>query len=185
MAKEYRKMSEAEVPDLADRLIEAYHHHLKGVKIEFLWFTDSSDDAKRKKGQKITMGEAWMPDAKLAVFTRAVFMIALNKPQWAKRGDDHNEVTLDHELCHCAWDKDKGLHIRKHEIEDFPEIVNRHGATTLSQRRYEAGLLQQLDLFDEGQRDMEQAAARMAKDGVTITAKLSRFPEPAAAGAQG
>lgn len=70
------------------------------------------------------------------------FIIVLNQQVWddLSFGDDRKRALLDHELCHCApvLDEDTKEHkrdernrllfrMRKHDIEEFSAVVERHG----------------------------------------------------------
>jgi len=70
------------------------------------------------------------------------FVILLNKEAWPVLKDDQKAALIDHQLCHCQItmdadgkpkynDRDRLVcRIRKHDVEEFREVVDRHGAWT-------------------------------------------------------
>lgn len=59
------------------------------------------------------------------------FTILLNAEVWATLPEKGKRALLDHELCHCgAKTNDAGdttYYMRRHDLEEFVEIVRRHG----------------------------------------------------------
>jgi hypothetical protein len=60
------------------------------------------------------------------------FMITIARSVWEEMSSADKEALIDHELTHCTVTvKDNGeaeLSIRPHDIEDFIEVYERHGA---------------------------------------------------------
>lgn len=54
-------------------------------------------------------------------------MIEINKQAWDPLNKKQKRALIDHELCHCLWDVEKGLYMRTHDVEEFSEIIKRHG----------------------------------------------------------
>jgi hypothetical protein len=58
-----------------------------------------------------------------------LFLIQLVAPLWNELKESQQIAVLDDELCHIEIDEETGfINLRKHSIEEFPEIVERHGA---------------------------------------------------------
>jgi hypothetical protein len=67
------------------------------------------------------------------------FIVVLNKEYWDFFDDDKRLALMDHELCHAAAaldqeseqkEDDRGRplwRVRKHDIEEFRDVVQRHG----------------------------------------------------------
>ncbi len=114
------------------------HGHLEGVKIALAWRLGWRPDANgilslgkcRKRGDL---------DRELDTFD---FVILLNKEAWNTMNEKHKRALIDHELCHAQVvidadgnpktdDRDRLVcRIRKHDIEEFKAVVQRHGCYT-------------------------------------------------------
>jgi len=119
------------------RLIEKFHEELTNAKIALAWNKGWKANV---DGQK-TLGKTKKAsdlDRELAAFD---FVIILNQEFWEdpKTKDEQRDALLDHELCHCAVREDKDgepmrdergrtvYRLRKHDVEEFSEVVRRHG----------------------------------------------------------
>jgi hypothetical protein len=59
-----------------------------------------------------------------------LFVIEFAKPIWDGLDDDTKRALVDHELCHCVVKvdgTDRKLMIKTHDVEEFREIIERHG----------------------------------------------------------
>jgi hypothetical protein len=116
-------------------LVKRHHSHLNDARIGMAWRRALKPDpdgrlvlGKCKKASDL--------DRELAAFD---FVILLNQEAWNDLDHSQREALLDHELCHAqvARTKDgdpkmdeKGrivYRLRKHDIEEFSEVVERHG----------------------------------------------------------
>ena len=75
-----------------------------------------------------------------------MFWIELSGEHWYDLSDEQKAALIDHELCHCAVDfpeeKDEPmLYMRGHDIEEFEEVVARHGMWTHSLESFGAALM--------------------------------------------
>lgn len=122
---------------LMDEIIEAHHEHLKEAKIAIAWRFGWKANA----DGRITLGQA----KKGSDLDRALhdhdFVILLNHEVWNQTSftEAQMRALLDHELCHCAVAIDTSgdpkldengrtcYRIRKHDIEEFRDVVSRHG----------------------------------------------------------
>lgn len=122
---------------LMERIVKDHHPHLKDAKIAIAWRFGKKSDAD---------GRLWLGQAKKGSdLDRSLhgfdFVILLNHEAWNGSWftEDMMKALLDHELCHCAVANDSNgepkvdeegrtcYRIRKHDIEEFYEIVARHG----------------------------------------------------------
>lgn len=126
--KEYSLSTEAAL--MAADLIPKYHEHLRLVRIEYVFVSDMI----KSKGKEL-LGRAKKKsglDAFLAMQENAdepqpFFVIEISKPAWDLLTQKQKKALVDHELCHCLWDVDKGIYMRTHDVEEFSEIIKRHG----------------------------------------------------------
>lgn len=123
---------------IMERMIPELHSHLVEAKICLAWKIGCKPDA----DGHVMLGQARKAsdlDRELHTFD---FVILLNFEAWNAAGFNEEQMTalIDHELCHCqvTLDNDTGeekrdakghpvWRIRKHDIEEFCEIVGRHG----------------------------------------------------------
>ena len=122
---------------IMEDLVAKHHSHLADAKIAMAWRFGKGPDPD---------GRLWLGQAKKGSdLDRALhgfdFVILLNHEIWnsAEFAEEHMIALIDHELCHCerAVDAD-GIpkideldrpvyRIRKHDVEEFIDVVNRHG----------------------------------------------------------
>lgn len=125
---EYSHSSEAAL--IAAELIPKHHEHLRLVRIEYVF----ADGVIKSKGKEL-LGRAKKKsglDAFLAANSdedepQPFFVIEISKPAWDLLDKKQKLALVDHELCHCLWDVDKGIYMRAHDVEEFSEIIKRHG----------------------------------------------------------
>lgn len=124
-----------EVRKLATTLITQYHRHLEQATILYLMTTKNT-----MRSGKLVLGKATKPaglvrflsSAHVAQEEPADFIITLNSTAWEERlTESQKEALLDHELCHCGYelngDDEVKWVIRPHDVEEFAEIIERHG----------------------------------------------------------
>jgi hypothetical protein len=116
-------------------LIARYHDHLSGAKIAIAELLDVKANVdgvmvlgKCKKGSDL--------DRELHHFD---FVILINAHAWKEFKSPQKRALIDHELCHAEVVKDRDGELvkdeqgrqcyrtRKHDIEEFRDIVTRHG----------------------------------------------------------
>ena len=137
-------ISEAlEAKRIAEELIPQYHGHLLDARMLYLFTT-----AKRKKCDRVRLGSAkkfsalerflssrHFPDAKEgAIELGADFMILFDIEEWQLMKQAQRIALVDHECCHC-WRAEKIVKnalvgywtIRGHSVEEFTEVIQRHG----------------------------------------------------------
>ncbi|MGE5590975.1 MAG: putative metallopeptidase [Bacillota bacterium] len=124
-----------EAQEIAERLISQYHEHLLEAKIAY---------AKRygtwtSKGQTV-LGRAVKVSERDKLFHGYDFLVIVNADEWLRLTPEQRVALVDHELCHCqravnadgdyveTKDGKPVWTIAGHPVEEFPEIVDRHGA---------------------------------------------------------
>lgn len=131
--KEKPELKEApEVQELAARLIDNIHTHLAEARIKYLFRT-----GKWEHGGKMILGKAEKVAAKWKYLTEFDFVVTINRDAWFANSKEVREAILDHELTHCARGEDDKQgnpkwYIMPHTIEDFVNIIQRHGLWTTS-----------------------------------------------------
>lgn len=131
-----------EIIDQADDLytvmhsiIEAHHPHLTEAKIALAWKLDWQPGS----DGHLTLGMCKKASDLDRLLHDFDFVILLNRDYWGEFSPAQQKAILDHELAHAAVTlDDKGkpkktddgrlvYRIRKHDLEEFREIVERHG----------------------------------------------------------
>ncbi|HUX01769.1 MAG TPA: putative metallopeptidase [Phycisphaerae bacterium] len=120
---------------ILDEFVRTHHPHLAEAKIALAWNDAWAEDA----DGKVQLGQA----KKASDLDRELhghdLVILLNRSWWNQFQPEQQRALMDHELCHCEVAKDddgetkqdeKGrivYRIRKHDVEEFREVVARHG----------------------------------------------------------
>jgi len=145
-------------------LIEQHHEELTNARLAVAWNLSWKPDA----DGRVTLGKCKKAsdlDRELAAFD---FVILLQAEFWqdAEVTEDQRRALLDHELCHATVKLDETgeparderdrivYRIRKHDVEEFSEIVRRHGCYKRDLEQFAAALRRSkqaslLDLRDE------------------------------------
>jgi len=125
---------------IMEELIPQHHPELEPAKIILLWRKGWKPDVDRflqlahpKKASELdraigsTFGDAYD------------FAVQLNEDAWPGLSDDKKRQIIDHAMCHLAPDLDRDgnqkldakerrcWRLRKHPIQEFPEILERYG----------------------------------------------------------
>lgn len=135
-----------EVEEIGRPLIQKHHRHLvdHNVRVDFAFRNDTP-----KKGRKDQWGECKKVGGLAAYLAGAVtedddspngmFVIEISKPVWGGLSRKRKEALVDHCLCHAwaekveregrggEWISEIRLSVRPHDLEEFGEIVQRHG----------------------------------------------------------
>jgi len=123
--------------ELLDELVAAYHEDLLDAKIGLAWCTSWQPDV----DGRVTLGKCKKASDLDRELSKWDFIILLRKSFWT---DTHvtlpqRRALLDHELCHAAVKLDKRgdrirderdrlvYRLRKHDLEEFTAVVERHG----------------------------------------------------------
>lgn len=116
-----------EVKKLAGKIINKHHQHLKHSGIAYLF----------KKKMKHA-GLASKASEKIRLVTEEIgqqidFIITINWQVWIAIDAKQKKALVDHELYHCRYNT-RGEELKpmllKHDLEEFTEIVARHGLWT-------------------------------------------------------
>lgn len=124
---EWERMPEADT--LVEGLIAAHHRHLLHAQVVCL----GKPKAGRSRG-RVVLANAKRPTAAMQALVRnslgsVHYLIEIGLDAWADLTSDCRRILLDHELCHFAGqDLDTGRWgLVGHDVEEFTQIVRRHG----------------------------------------------------------
>lgn len=122
-----------EVAAIGERLIEHFHPHLLGVRVEFLFVSKAPTVGGEKKAgvARIVRGlAAYLADPEQRDGEPdEFFVIEIWRAHWLKLKAEQRVALVDHELCHCGYDDEHDtLSIIPHDIEEHNAIAERHGA---------------------------------------------------------
>jgi len=133
------------------RLISAHHRELKNASIALAWSTAWRADV----DGRLTLGQCKKAsdlDRELVAYD---FVILLSKEFWNDLSvtNAHRDALLDHELCHATVKLDPVTHepqedergrlvyrLRRHDVEEFAEIAERHGTWKRDLERFAQAL---------------------------------------------
>jgi len=128
------------------------HAHLRAASIGFLW---AGVENARKGRKVIGLAEPGMPQGAMGKWARARaiqqvegwfgsvpdFIITVDVGWWVQAGDAERCALIEHELYHCAQDRDEfgspkfnastgrpTFTMRGHDVEEFVGVVRRYGA---------------------------------------------------------
>lgn len=150
-----------EVEEIAQKLIAEHHSHLAGVEIKCVF----REPIAKSKG-KLQLGKARKIsglNAHLVGLARPYdrgddppdfFVIEIASMTWHSLTEAQRLALVDHELCHfdVEWnenDDTEKLIIRGHDLEEFTEIVARHGLWQPDLENFAKAASKQLSLLDE------------------------------------
>lgn len=154
----------AEVYRLLDEVRHSHHGETLDLAIMLVWRLNAKPDS----SGLITYGRCHL----LGEIDREVWkcdvLIEINADLWKNAGDGCRRSMLDHELTHIAMVEDSEgeqkfdgrgrplLRLRRHDITEFFEVLERWGARTELQKAL-VRTCRQLKLFDEAGAPSEKA----------------------------
>jgi hypothetical protein len=140
---------------IARALIHGYHTHLGQASIAYLY------REQLERGGRVRLGVAQRASAKLRYLSEFDFILEFNWQTWNALSPPQRIALVDHELCHCVRDDEGRYGMRRHDVEEFSEIVGRWGLWTPDLRMFNLSANNaQVDLFkDVAANVMDEAAA--------------------------
>lgn len=114
-----------DVLDMASELIEKYHDSLRYARIGFLF----REPAPKSNGRVVLGKASKVTDSIKPLLAEELdFIIWFSADVWFNELDDRQRLALvDHELCHCFMEDNEKPVLRRHDIEEFDVIIQRHG----------------------------------------------------------
>jgi hypothetical protein len=149
-----------------------WHGDLREAELGLAWRKNWTTDA----DGKITLGKCVKVSDLQREFMDYDFIIVLNKEIWHAQewGHDKKLALMDHELCHATTALDEFgdvkyneqdrpvFRTRKHDIEEFREVVERHGCYKADLEEFAKTLTSQPGLFDDAVGEPESEADEAA-----------------------
>ena len=130
MAKEYAPADE--VRYIAHRLIDLFHPHLHGVRIEYVFISEAPKSQNREldgRARKVSGLMAHLATPGSVGEPVTFFCIEITYPKWIARPLAWRVALVDHELSHCDFGEEMDdLATVGHDEEEFDSIAERHGA---------------------------------------------------------
>lgn len=121
---------------LLDECVRKWHSHLVNATIAVAWMIGKKADV----DGRLTLGRMKKASELDREFAKHDFVMLLNREQWHRLDEKFRTALVDHELCHADQKNDpnsgdqledahgkKVWRIRKHDIEEFGAVVERHG----------------------------------------------------------
>lgn len=127
-----------EVEEIAEKLIAEHHPHLADVRIRYV-FRDKAASSRGRtvlgKARKIAGLNAYLVGLVGRQHVEGevnFFVIEVASDVWRQLERPQRVALVDHELCHLDIETDpetgeRKLVLRGHDVEEFTEIVQRHG----------------------------------------------------------
>lgn len=113
----------SEVIHLAEDLIRKYHPRLEDARIAIAF----QDEATKKNG-RLELANTSKVQPKSQPFMEYDFLVVVAEDEWTDLSSNAREALIDHELSHMGGNSSDGWKIRHHDIEEFREVLERHGA---------------------------------------------------------
>lgn len=171
---------------LLDSLVTSHHDDVGAARIALAWCTSWKADP----DGRVTLGmcrKASDLDRELAAFD---FVILLRRIFWTdpRVTDAQRTALLDHELCHAARQHDRHgepvedergravYRLRKHDLEEFTEIVQRHGCYKTDIEKFAAALRRPTPAAHKPCERCQESPGWIAVQDLTGTSRVSRCP---------
>jgi len=126
---EFQRAAEPEA--IGQKLIEMFHEHLLGVRVDFVFNSEEMKAPGREilaRARVISGLNAWLAGECVAGEPEPFFLIEFSFPAWQELGIEARIGLVDHELAHCDFNALGQITLKAHDIEEFSNIVKRHGA---------------------------------------------------------
>jgi len=179
-----------EVYRLIDEIVKKHHAtNLAEARIGVMYVYDVASD----RDERTWWGKARLISAKEREYHPHDFVLELNFDAWRALEPKQQRALIDHELCHCGAAVDDAgettYYIRKHDLEEFNEIVERHGLWRKEAEEFVRRATGEVSptLFDLKPEAPKAAAAikdlhaLAAANGRTISVEIPKPPAPAEA----
>jgi len=143
---------------------QSYHGETRAARVALAWRLRQKED----KDGHMVLGRCIKVSDLHKEFADYDFIITLNQEVWddIRFTREKKLALIDHEMCHAAasFDEESGEHkrdernrllfrVRKHDIEEFQDVVSRHGCYKRDLENFAKALLQKKSapLFDQDQ----------------------------------
>jgi predicted metallopeptidase len=157
----------AEVRAIADELIPQFHAHIDEMEVRFIFKSKAGtsrgghDWAYVRKVGGLTAYLARASELESitgprppAPVAEPFFLMVVSHDVWTRLDGAQRIALIDHELCHICPDGE----LRPHPVEEFPEVVRRHGVKWRPNLEELVEAAQQAPLFEQPHRDGAELA---------------------------
>lgn len=111
-----------EVQEIAEKLIDKHHRHLREAVIYYLF----REPAPKSAGDTV-LGRATKVSGKYKAMSGYDFVIEISQSHFEEMDEDKKIALIDHELSHCWVDIDGNIKTINHDFEGFNAVMKRHG----------------------------------------------------------
>lgn len=121
-----------EIEHIAEKLIAEHHKHLQGAAIAYLMHKVDNDKKdplalpEKRQGQAHKMASAKIVPDNYHALCGFNFLLTVDERFWILFDGLKKIALIDHELKHMRRDID-GFYCASHDLEEFSDIVIRHG----------------------------------------------------------
>lgn len=167
-------------------LVRAHHRHLLGVRIEYLFCDKTPMRAGRElwgQARRISSLSAFLAGKQEeGEMAEDFFVIVISAPVWQTLSDEKRVALVDHELAHCFVDEKAdgtpALKLVPHDLEEFVQIVERHGLWRDDIKRFHAATAEaaQRSLYEEEpepERELEESIRQMRQGGQEVRVRAA------------
>lgn len=153
---EYRDA--VEVKRAATGLIESHHTHLDGVRIQFVFMSETPQSkgkdvwarARKISGLNAFLSSEFGVQEEYAE-AETYFVIEVSEEIWDGLNTRQRKALVDHELHHCELHPEKGTPvIVGHDVTEFGDVLKRHGLWNESVKEFVEAGAEQLSLIEDG-----------------------------------
>ncbi len=114
---------------LVTEIVARHHPHLDGLSIMCFGKPEASKQKGRVNVAKAMKATHLIKAALRKHHDRIDYIIVIGLDCWRPMDAKTKDAVIDHELCHfTGFDGDGKLGMRGHDVEEFTEILERHGA---------------------------------------------------------
>lgn len=168
-AVNYKLIDDKSIQSLLEEIVSEYHGELMDAHIALAWQKSIKADV----DGRLVLGKCVKATDLQKEFMPYDFVILLNEEVWRNPEFtiEKKKALLDHELCHAApaldaetdeqKEDERGRpvwRIRKHDIEEFREIVQRHGCYKGDLEKFAEALLESKQLKMETSEALSSSA---------------------------
>jgi hypothetical protein len=165
-----------EVAAIAARLIDLFHPHLKGVRIEYVFVNEAPRDRGRRVNGRVRVVSglyAFLATPGRVGEPEPFFCMEITRPVWDVKPAEWRVALVDHELKHCDYDDDADTICSfGHDEEEFIDVAERHGAWNEGLERFaealDRGRQRQGSEELEGVRRAARPKAKRAPDRIDL-----------------
>ena len=137
--------------------IPKWHEHLSELTISYLF----TDDLGEVRG-RVALAKTKKASAIEAFLGACDVLIVFDEKIWARLSSAQHLALVDHELCHVKVNAKGAPVIVGHDLEEFSEVVRRHGA-------WRSDVVVFGEALAQGRFDFAAAALKASSDGPEAT----------------